>query len=472
MGNKVPIGMAAFACCLLFCGCAGAAPPITVETTTVRTDTFSTGYATVAVAQPVAQVDVIPQYPGKVTKVNKNVGEEVEKGDVLFQIDATLLKDQIKSAKAALAQANAGVAQANTGVKSASTAVTGANHALDSAKIGLKATKNGSVPATKLQYQSAVSNAKIANSAAGKAQKLAQKAYDSAQEAYSAGAVDQSTLDQAQAALDQANSAVSSAKLALSTAQKNLQIYNSVISKQAVAGSQASVNSASSGVNSAKNAVNTANAAVDSANAAVGTAQTQIDTLNDQLKYYTVTAPIGGLVIAKNVVAGQMAGQTVAAYTIADTSQMVLATAVPAGKVAALSMGGDAQVFYSDATTAAGSITAISKSANQSNLYPVQVTVGNEGDKIVSGSYIDIILVDHETQSMVVPADAVVSRGQDSYVFVDDRGTAKQVAVQVTGKNPYQAAIQPTDGDLDDNAAIVTTNADMLQNGDPIRLNN
>ena len=471
MVKKMPMGLMAVACCWLLSGCGGAAPAITVETTTVRTDTFSTGYATVAVAQPVTQVDVIPQYPGKVTKASVNVGESVKKGDVLFTIDSTLLKDQVKSAKAALGQANAGVAQANAGVQSASTAVTAANHALDSAKTGLKATKDGSVPATKLQYQSAVSSAQIAYDAAVKAQQLAQKATDSAKKGHDAGVVDEATLDQAQSAINQANAAVASTKLALSTAKKNFQLYNGVVSKQAVAGSQSTVNSASTGVSSAKNAVASANAAVDTAQAAVNTAQTQIDTLNDQLAYYTVKAPIAGLVIAKNVVVGGMAAQTVPAYTIADTSTMVLATAVPAAEITTLTMGGHAQVFYPDATTAQGSITAISKSANQAKLYPVQVTVGNDDDTIVSGADVPLILVDNETQSLVVPVDAVVSRGQDSYVFVADAGTAKQVAVQVTGENPYQVAIQPTGG-LGDNASIVTTNADMLQDGDSIRLNN
>ncbi|GAA0179321.1 efflux RND transporter periplasmic adaptor subunit [Clostridium sediminicola] len=73
-------------------------------------------------------VDIIPEIPAKVKKVNVEVGDYVKKGKLLFGLDASSAQDQVT-------QANIGITMAEVGVKNA-------NEAIGQAEIGYELAKS------------------------------------------------------------------------------------------------------------------------------------------------------------------------------------------------------------------------------------------------------------------------------------------------------------------------------------------
>ncbi len=473
-------------CVFLLGGCAKAVPQtISVGTTAIKTNMFSSGYATVGIVEPEALVNVIPKYSGTVQQTFKEVGEKVKAGDTLLQLDTTPIMNQIKTQEASLAQAKAGVSQANTGVEQANTGIKKATKGVDQANAGLESvkinsatTENGTNQQTLLQYQTASENATNTYNSAQLTQQQAQRDYDNTKTLYEAGVSSKFALNAAGATLDKANTAMASAQTTLDTAQKNLDLYANVLSRQSVASANANIKNAEVGVDSAESSVesaraslDTATAAVQSAKAAVNTSQTQLENLKSQVKEYTVTSPIDGVIISKNVVLGAMATQT-PVYTVANIDQVTITMSVPKNEINKLTLGGKAEVFYADQSSVLTQITALSNSANAANLYMVQVTVENKDNAFKAGMDAKVVFIEKQDKSIVVPFDSVVSSGKDNYVFVDENNIAKKIPVKVLGKNADEIAIEPIEGSLSDDAQVVTHNANMLKDGDSIKKEN
>jgi len=467
--KKLLACLGALACAVGVSACSSdAGAPIPVAQAAARTGTFSSGYSTLGVVQPQVQVDVVPTYAGHVLKTYKQVGDKVTAGDTLLQIDTKSITNQIKAAKAGLAQANAGMTSANTNVTQASTGVSKANAALAAAKAALATTTNGTNAATLAQYQAAVSNATIANDSAQQGLQLAQAAFDALQQDPTAAPAD---VFAAQSALIQAKAAAQSAQVALSTAKKNLSTFQNVTSKQAVAAAKANVDAAKAGVTSAHVGVASAQAGVDASQAAVNTSQTSIDNLRSQRDDYTVTSPITGIVLSKTAIAGGTIG-AVPAYQVGNIDKVLITTAVPKSELDKLALGGQAEVFFPDGTSVLTQVSALSATPNAANLYMVQMLVDNAAGALRPGMDANVVFVDQQFESLIVPIGAVVTSGQDAYVFVNDNGRAHKVAVSVTAKNAIEAAIKVTTGSLADGASVITTNAALLRDGDAITTGN
>jgi len=443
--------------------------------------TFSSGYATVGVVQPQVQVDVVPTYSGHVLQTYKQVGDKVNEGDTLLQIDTKSISAQISTATAGMAQADAGVGVASTNVQAANTGLDKANQAVDQANAALAGAKaaqantvNGVNQATLAQYQAAVENATIALNSATQGLALAQAAYDAAVAGVATGATTQADVATAQAALIQAKQAHDSAKVAVATATKNLSIFKNVTSKQAAAAAQANVDAAKAGVRAAKAgvsgakaAVNTAKAGVDSSKAALATSEQQLDNLKSQKGDYTVKSPISGVVLSKAAIAGGTMGLATA-YTVGNIDKVLVTTSVPKSELDKLALGGQAQVFFPDGTSVLTNVSALSSTPNSANLYMAQMLIDNANRALRPGTNANVVFVENQFQSLVVPLDAVVTSGHDAYIFVNDNGQARKVAVTVTGRNSNEAAIDVTSGNLASGASVVTKHASLLRDGDAI----
>ncbi|RPI84591.1 MAG: HlyD family efflux transporter periplasmic adaptor subunit [Chloroflexi bacterium] len=98
------------------------------------------------------EVIIAPEIGGRVTEVMVDKGEQIEVGDVVFQLDDQLLMGQRERAASAFETAQAGVETAKTGVEFAQAA-------LDTAKAGLLQAQ-AAKETTDLQYRIALNNAR------------------------------------------------------------------------------------------------------------------------------------------------------------------------------------------------------------------------------------------------------------------------------------------------------------------------
>ncbi|SHH22777.1 efflux RND transporter periplasmic adaptor subunit [Tepidibacter thalassicus] len=74
---------------------------VSVETKKVEKNDISIKTTLSAKVTPIEEANVVPKIPGKVTKVNVEIGKFVNKGDVLFTLDQTDMINAVKNAEAA-----------------------------------------------------------------------------------------------------------------------------------------------------------------------------------------------------------------------------------------------------------------------------------------------------------------------------------------------------------------------------------
>lgn len=165
-------------------------------------------------------------------------------------------------------------------------------------------------------------------------------------------------------------------------------------------------------------------------------AQSKADSTRDSYENYTITAPISGTVITKNVKAGDKvsAGNSsaVTLVTIYDLSQVTFEMSVDELDVQSVKVGQTVQITADafEDQTFTGKVTNISLASSNSNgvtNYPVTVTLDEVGSLLPGMNVDGLIILDEASDVLMVPVDALM-RGNKVYVK-DDTVTEKQGAV-------------------------------------------
>lgn len=97
---------------------ASSGPPA-VQTARAEMGVLEGGAVITGKLEAVQQANIVPKVPGKVARVEVDVGSRVGAGQVLVALENKDLADRLNQAEAAVAQAEAGLAQAQAGLKTA-----------------------------------------------------------------------------------------------------------------------------------------------------------------------------------------------------------------------------------------------------------------------------------------------------------------------------------------------------------------
>lgn len=253
--------------------------------------------------QAVTTVQVGSQASGTISALYADFNSVVKKGQVIAQLDPSTAKAQVDQANANLQQARASLANARAAVVNAQAGVNDAQAKGLAAKSTVQNTQAGvsgaeaNVAVLKAQQDDAMSLLKQQESLL-KAGVIAQRDYDVAMTAYKT----------AEARYNQAVSQLNQAK---STEQSS--------STAGIAQSQAAVEQSKAQVQQAQAQVAQAQAQVQQATAALNVAQVN-------LSHTTITSPIDGVVVSRDVNVGQTVAASLSAptlFTIAnDLTQM------------------------------------------------------------------------------------------------------------------------------------------------------
>jgi RND family efflux transporter MFP subunit len=133
-----------------------------------------------------------------------------------------------------------------------------------------------------------------------------------------------------------------------------------------------------------------------------------------------VKAPISGIVTEKKIEAGSLATPGMPLYTVEDTSQFKVEAAVDEGLMKKVSPGMAAYILF-DKTgeKITGRITKVVPSIDPaSRTFLVEVTMQDRS--LRSGSYGKVLIPQGKKESLLIPAGAIVERGQLTGVFVVD----------------------------------------------------
>ena len=253
--------------------------------------------------QAVTTVQVGSQASGTISALYADFNSTVKKGQVVAQLDPSTAKAQVEQARANLEQARAGLANAKAAVVNSRAGVSDAQARNLAAKSTVQNNQAGvsaaeaNVAVLKAQQDDALSLLKQQESLL-KAGVIAQRDYDIAQTAYKT----------AEARYNQAVSQLNQAKLTEQSA-----------STAGIAQSQATVAQSQAQVQQSQAGVQQAAAQVQQATAALNLAEVN-------LSHTTITSPIDGIVVSRDVNVGQTVAASLSAptlFTIAnDLTQM------------------------------------------------------------------------------------------------------------------------------------------------------
>lgn len=413
-----------------------------VEIANPTLNTVKDEYMYSGTIQAAETVDVSAKVSGTVSATYYEVGDKVSKGAVLYKIDDTDYQNSLKSAQASLNSANAGVQSAKTGVDTA----------------------NGATMETQLSSaKNTITNAQTALDTANKSLDDAKIALDKAQSDYDinkqlneVGGVSDDTLNTYKNTLDNAQNSYTKAQLNVKSAQDSItqaKTSYDILAKKTTA----------ENTRKAKDSYNSALASQKSASVAV-------DTAKQQIAYCTVTSPISGTVLSKNVTTGAMASGV--GYQVVDLSS--LNVEVNASEQVATSVKvGDAvtiEIPSMSNSTFTGSITEIPPGSNTDGTYTIKINIPNENGDLKAGMFAKVYFAKSTSNNaVIVPRDSVLDDNNGGYyVFVtDDKNTVKKVDVTVgidTGDT-----IELTSG-VSINDKVVTKGQTYLADGDKINV--
>lgn len=272
-----------------------------------------------------AEVTVAPKVSGRVVALYVKVGDNVSRGQVLFELDAT----ESRNAKIL---AEAGVGMARAGLNKAKQAVTDAELNYER---------------TKALYESQV---------ASKAQ------------------------------FDQAESALSGARIGVQLAEDQL-------------------------------------------------VQAEATLQNAQENYnnFTVTSPLSGQVASVNMENGELAGPQMNALTIVQLDTVKVKVNLSENAIVSIKPGAEVPVTINSLNkTFKGTVASIGPKADPATrAFPVEIQLNNEQGEIKAGMVADLRLETGLSKGTVaVPADALLERNGQYWVFVVEDGKAKEITVK------------------------------------------
>lgn len=164
--------------------------------------------------------------------------------------------------------------------------------------------------------------------------------------------------------------------------------------------------------------------AVESADDNLENAENKLSNTQDNVDDYTITAPISGTVITKNAKVGDKISKSSSGTTtmavIYDLSTMTLEMSVDELDVSSIKVGQSVEVTADavEGETFTGTVTNVSLQSSYSNgvtNYPVTVTLDDTGS-LLPGMNVDAkIILDSSENALVIPASALM-RGNRVYV--------------------------------------------------------
>jgi RND family efflux transporter MFP subunit len=151
----------------------------------------------------------------------------------------------------------------------------------------------------------------------------------------------------------------------------------------------------------------------------------EFDSLNPTANALPIRTPMDGVIVARQVVAGEVVDASRVLFQVADTRQMWLTLNVPLEEVARLAMGQPVR-FHPDGNhgEVSGSLVWISTAADpETRMVTVRAELPNPSGRLRDETFgTGKIILREEQDAIVVPNEAVNWEGCCHVVFVRDKG--------------------------------------------------
>ncbi len=445
---------------------------VIVDVVSVQNDTLTLRNQFVGTVAPEESVYIIPMAQGTVTNTYFEVGDTVQAGDVLFEIDDSAARLQLQQAELTYSNTKAQVDS------SWSSATSQQESALDQLEVQ-RASTLAQLQAAQVQYFSLKDSVE-----------QGQKALDAMKE--QRDRIDTMSTEEVLALAENMASTMISSSTGVSGSIDISSILGSILGngsgtigggnnssntgngagnemtqedkdklaeelrpqlKDMLSGqikeTETSMNQAQMSLNAAEGALNAANEGYRIIEESIKTAQeTNLDDTKKQLdnsldlaqlgvksaklalSYYDVTTPISGTVISKAVEVNGFATSSQPSYIIANDNTMTVTFFVSEAIKNTLETGAEVQVER-NGVNFQGVITEVGNAVNQqTGLFQVKATVYATGEALPSGVSVKLTVETYKAENtIVIPYDAVYYENDGAYVYVMKDGVAVKTVV-------------------------------------------
>lgn len=288
----------------------------------------------------------------------------------------------------------------------------------------------------------------------------------------------QAEVARSQATLNQLESQRLEAQAALRLAQINQTRMAQLQAEGAVSQSRldeanTTLDEAKARVAQSEAGIRQAQAAIAQSRAAINRAESSVTSASASESYGTVIAPFDGVVVQKLAYEGEMAAPGTALLKVENPERLQLEISVPEENLRFVQVGQPVQVRIDAVNqTLNARIEQIVPTADpNSRSFLVKIPLNNSG-RLISGMFGRIALpLGEKQETILIPANALIQRGQLQGVFVVNRNDTQSTAVLrwVKTGQQHNGQVEIVSG-LMTGDRIITSNIEQLSDGQPIAI--
>ena len=395
---------------------------VPVETEVSRTEDMTVSKEFSGRIRPISDVVIIPKIPGEVKKVHVNVGQQVEKGDVLIELDDREVELQVAQAQAAYNASKISVDSAKKKSKDLKADIKKVSDNLKAIEESIKEIDQGlkEVEKSVKELDQALAN-----------EMITEDMYHASLEEININRAD----------LENRKKSLSAQKIELAGMEKFLESTIKTLPSDEELDAQ--LEQAKAGLDVAKSA-------------------------QHNLK---LRSPINGTVATLSVEEGEIASQAVPPVTVIDTSSFLLDVNILEGDIVGIVEGQNVDVFI-DALgpqPLTGVVHTVGPVPDQRTLaYPVTIKIENENDDIKPGMFARAsFVVSKKERVLTIPKAALIREADKTYVFVveEDRAYKREVQIGLESEERVEVISGIKSGDT-----VVTKGQAYLEDGDQVQI--
>ncbi len=403
---------------------------------------------------PSESISVSSKMAGKVKETFFDVGDRVEKDDVLFALDEKDIEDQ-------LLQLDVQIRQAELGIKNAETSLSTVTGGQFEAQLLQQEISIQNAEKQIENSEIAISNAKIAVENAQLQLDNVTETYNSTSILYKAGTIARNEFEKAQLAYNQCLAALDQAKNTYSQA-----LLGKDQAQQALAKARESYELTSGQI--AQENTEKAALGVSSAEVTKDILLVQREVLTKTLTDTSVKSPISGTVGVRNAKPGEFTSNQAPAFVIVDLDTVNVEVKVSELLINRINAGDKVELIVraADSEKFEGTITTVNPIADQTGAFPVKIRIQNSLGKLKPGMFAEVRFIREESgNAIILPRNTVMDSQNGSYVYANDNGFAKRLFVTTGIDNGTEIEILSgiTEGDQ-----IITTGQSFLNEGDKL----
>ncbi len=205
----------------------------------------------------------------------------------------------------------------------------------------------------------------------------------------------------------------------------------------------------------------------DAAKARLEIAKAGVSEAQTMLGYAKVTAPFAGVITRKLADQGDFAAPGKPLLDLENPEQLRIEADIPEALIANLKVGASLEVRSAQTPNTNAKLAEISPTGDpNSRTFPVKLDLPT-GSTMRPGQFVRIAVPVRDYEALVIPASALVQRGQMQMVFVNEKGIAKLRLVR-TGRERTEG-IEVLSG-LEGGEVLVTEGADKLMDEQPLTI--